>query len=157
TSIITTETGRPPARKAGATTAQEQEPSFVALLGKSPTPRGGSFENMESRGVGERCIIGFGRNGGPPMLANGFYNNNYEIIQSPDHVAIVVEMNHDTRIIRLNSEHRKDDVRPYFGDSIGWWEGDTLVVETTNIPQSQQFMGSWKDLKVTEKFKRVAE
>jgi hypothetical protein len=48
-------------------------------------------------------------------------------------------------------------VRPYFGDSIGWWEGDTLVVETTHFPQSQQYAGSWKDLKVTEKFKRVAE
>jgi hypothetical protein len=48
-------------------------------------------------------------------------------------------------------------VRPYFGDSIGWWEGDTLVVETTHIPQAQQFMGSWKDLKVTERFRRVAD
>ena len=60
-------------------------------------------------------------------------------------------------IIRLNSKHRTDDVRPYFGDSIGWFEGDTLVVETTNIPQSQQYSGSWKDLKVTERFTRVAE
>ncbi len=91
------------------------------------------------------------------MFANGFYNNNYQIVQTPDHVIINVEMNHDSRIIRLNAKHRTDDVRPYFGDAIGWWEGDTLVVETTNIPQSQAFMGSWKNLKVTEKFKRVAE
>jgi hypothetical protein len=156
TSLITTPDGRPPARKAGAATVRAQQPEFVKLLGDSPTKPGGAFENMESRGAGERCIISFGRNGGPPMFANGFYNNNYQFIQSPTSVAIVVEMNHDARIIRLNAKHRTDDVRPYFGDSIGWWEGDTLVVETTNIPQSQNYMGSWKDLKVTERFTRVA-
>jgi hypothetical protein len=156
-SIITTPTGTAPPRKAGATTAPAPEPpAFVKLLGPSPTPRGQSFDNPESRAT-ERCIISFGRNGGPPMLANGFYNNSYQIVQSPDHVVIATEMVHDARIVRLNSKHRTDDVRPYFGDSIGWWDGDTLVVETTHIPQSQQFMGSWKDLKVTERFKRVAE
>ncbi len=155
-SILTTPDGRPPARKAGAQTAQPLQPTFYALLGTSPTPRGQSFDNPESRAT-ERCITSFGRNAGPPMFANGFYNNSYQIVQSPDHVAIVTEMVHDARIIRLNSKHRTDDVRPYFGDSIGWWEGDTLVVETTHIPQSQQFMGSWKDLKVTERFKRVAD
>jgi hypothetical protein len=154
-SIITTPDGRPPARKAGAQTAQAEQPSFYTLLGTSPTPRGQSFDNPESRAT-ERCITSFGRNAGPPMFANGFYNNSYQIVQSPEHVAIVTEMVHDARIVRLNSKHRTDDVRPYFGDSIGWWEGDTLVVETTHIPQSQQFMGSWKDLKVTERFKRVA-
>jgi hypothetical protein len=155
-SIITTPTGTAPPRKAGATTAPAPEPpAFVKLLGPAP-PRGQSFDNPESRAT-ERCIISFGRNAGPPMFANGFYNNSYQIVQSPDHVAIVTEMVHDTRIVRLNSKHRTDDVRPYFGDSIGWWEGDTLVVETTHIPQSQQFMGSWKDLKVTERFRRVAD
>ncbi len=158
TSLYTTPTGSPPPRKANATPAAAPAPSAaVALLGASPIARGGAFDNMESRGAGERCIVSFGRNGGPPMFANGFYNNNYQISQSPQAIVIQVEMNHDARIIRLNSKHRTDDVRPYFGDSIGWFEGDTLVVETTNIPQSQQFMGSWKDLKVTERFKRVAE
>jgi hypothetical protein len=66
-------------------------------------------------------------------------------------------MVHDVRIIRLNSKHRTDGVRPWFGDSIGWYEGDTLVVETTNFPRSQGFQGSWENLKVTERFKRVAE
>ena len=156
-SIFTTPNGQAPARKAGATTAPAPEPpSFVKLLGTSPTPKGGSFDNPESRAT-ERCIISFGRNGGPPMFANGFYNNSYQIVQSPDNIVIATEMVHDARIVRLNSKHRTDGIRPYFGDSIGWWEGDTLVVETTNIPQSQQFMGSWKDLKVTERFKRVAD
>jgi len=113
--------------------------------------------SYETRSLGERCIIGFGRNGGPPMFANGFYNNNYQFVQAPDHVMILVEMNHDARIIRLNSEHRKDDVRPWFGDSIGWWEGETLVVETTHLPREQAFAGSWKNLKVTERFTRVAD
>jgi len=147
TSILTTPNGMPPARKAGVTTPPQAQ-----------MPAGSnSFDSYERRSAGERCIVSFGRNGGPPMLANGFYNNNYQIMQSPDHVVITVEMNHDARIIRLNSEHRKDDVRPYFGDAIGWWDGDTLVVETTHIPRSQQFMGSWENLKITERFTRVGE
>jgi hypothetical protein len=146
TSILTTENGQFPPRKAGAAT--------------SPAPQNpagsNAFDSYERRSAGERCIVSFGRNGGPPMLANGFYNNNYQFVQSPDHVVITVEMNHDARIVRLNSKHRTDDIRPYFGDSIGWWDGDTLVVETTHIPRSQQFAGSWENLKVTEKFTRVA-
>jgi len=155
-SLLTTPNGLPPARKAGAANATETTPTFIKMLGDSPVPKGAPFDNPESRGYGERCVIGFGRNGGPPMFANGFYNNNYQIVQSPNAIMIETEMNHDARIIRLNAKHRTDDVRPYFGDSIGWWEGDTLVVETTNIPQGQNFMGAWKTLKVTEKFKRVA-
>jgi hypothetical protein len=148
TSIITTANGQVPARKAGAGRA----PGFGGGRGGM-----GSFDNPENRSAGERCIIGFGRNGGPPMLANGFYNNNYQILQTPDAVVIDVEMNHDLRIIRLNAKHRTDGQRPYFGDSIGHWEGDTLVVETTNIPQGQNFMGSWENLKVTERFARTAK
>ena len=143
TSLITTETGGPPPRKGGA-------PAQGGFRGGM-----GSFDSYETRSLGERCILGFGRNAGPPMFPNGFYNNDYQIVQTPDAVVIEVEMVHDTRIIRLNSKHRQDGVRPYMGDSIGWWDGDTLVVETTNIPQAQQFFGSWKDLKVTERFKRV--
>src|SRR5207245_130713 len=137
-SLLTTPNGQPPARKAQA--------------GGGGGFRGGglgSFDNAENRSLGERCIIGFGRNGGPPMFPNGFYNNDYNIVQTPDTVVIQVEMNHDVRIIHLNAQHRKDDTRPYFGDSIGHWEGDTLVVETTNLPQAQNFVGSWKNLTVT--------
>jgi hypothetical protein len=147
TSLITTPNGQIPKRKAGA----------PAPAGFSRGGGMGSFDNPENRSLGERCIIGFGRNAGPPMFPNGFYNNNYQIVQSPGTVTILVEMNHDARIIRLNDKHRTDDVRPYFGDSIGWWDGDTLVVETTHIPQRQAFMGSWENLKVTERFTRVAK
>ena len=149
TSILTTPNGQFPARKAGA-------PAQQGFGGGGGGGRN-SFDNPENRSLGERCIIGFGRNGGPPMLANGFYNNNYQILQTPNEVVIDVEMNHDLRIIRLNSKHRTDGQRPYFGDSIGHWEGDTLVVETTNLPRSQNFAGSWENLTVTERFKRVGK
>jgi hypothetical protein len=145
TSFLTTPNGQPPARidKAAA---------------QGGFPRGmGSFDNPESRSLGERCIMGFGRNAGPPMLPNGFYNNNYQFVQTKDAFVIEVEMVHDTRMVRLNSTHRTDGVRPWMGDSIGHWEGDTLVVETTNIPQIQAYNGSWKNLKVTERFSRVAK
>jgi hypothetical protein len=141
TSFITTANGQPPPRKPGAPAA----PGFGGM---------GSFDSYETRSLGERCIIGFGRNAGPPMLPNGFYNNNYHFMQSPDAVVITVEMVHDARIIRLNSKHRTDGVRPWMGDSIGWWDGDTLVVETINIPQRQAYKGAWKELKVTERFTR---
>ncbi|MCR5874450.1 hypothetical protein LRS10_09880 [Phenylobacterium sp. J426] len=149
TSLLTTPNGQFPPRKAGAPPV----PGF----GGGGRGGMGSFDSYETRSLGERCIIGFGRNGGPPMFPNGFYNNNYEFIQTPDTVVIQVEMNHDLRVIRLNGKHRTDGVRPYFGDSIGWWEGDTLVVETVNIPRSQQFAGSWENLKVTERFTRVGD
>jgi hypothetical protein len=143
TSLIMTKDGQIPSRKDGKPTAR--------YYGE------GSFDNPEDRTLGERCIIGIGRNAGPPMLPNGFYNNNYNIVQTNDAVVIQVEMVHDTRIVRLNAKHRDDGLRPWFGDSIGQWEGNTLVVETTHIPQAQAFYGAWKDLTVTERFTRVAK
>ena len=144
TSFLTTPNGQPPARLASAG-------------GAGGFPRGGgmgSFDNPENRSLGERCIMGFGRNAGPPMLPNGFYNNNYQFLQTPDSFVIEVEMVHDTRMVRIGGTHRADGVRPWMGDSIGHWEGNTLVVETTNIPQMQAYNGSWKNLKVTERFTR---
>jgi len=92
------------------------------------------------------------------------YNNNYQIVQSPGHVLILVEMNHDARIVRIDGEHLPDHVRPWLGDSIGWWEGDTLVVETTNFHPDQEFRPAILhtlylpfDAKVTERFTRVAD
>jgi hypothetical protein len=141
TSIVTTPNGQFPPRKAGAPAGERYRDAY---------------DSYEVRGLGDRCIMGFGRNAGPPMLPNGYYNNNYQIVQSPDGVVINVELIHDNRIVRLNSKHRTDGVRPWMGDSIGWYEGDTLVVETTNIPQAQSLAGAWKNLKVTERFTRVS-
>lgn len=147
-SLLTTPNGQTPPRKAGAAPARP--------LGVAPRPGQGRYDNPENLGLGDRCIIGFGRNGGPPMLPNGFYNNNYQLVQSKDYVAINIEMVHDTRLVHLNGAHRADGIRPWFGDSIGHFEGATLVVETTNIPQGQSYNGSWEHLTVTEKFTRVA-
>jgi len=94
-----------------------------------------------------------------PVLRPVLYNNNYQITQGTDAVAIWVEMVHDTKIVRLNSKHRTDGIRPWMGDSIGWYEGDTFVSETTNFPAEQQraFFNASDALKVTERFTRVAE
>lgn len=122
----------------------------------------GSFEGPEVRPLGERCVLGFGSTAGPPML-NVLYNNHYEIVQSKDVVAINVEMNHDVRLVRMNSKHLPSHIRPWMGDSIGWWEGDTLVVETTNFNPGESlrpYFGATyymsPDAKVTERFTRLS-
>jgi hypothetical protein len=121
------------------------------------------MDGPELRPLGERCIVGFGSTGGPPMLPV-LYNNNYQIVQNKDHVLILVEMNHDIRTVRLNSQHAPAQVKKWLGDSIGWWEGDTLVVETTNFHPGQNIRASLKhlvyaseELKVTERFTRTAD
>jgi hypothetical protein len=99
------------------------------------------------------------------MLPNYFYNNNYTIVQTKDHGMIMTEMVHDVRIIRLGAtKHAPAQIHPWFGDSIGHWEGDTLVVETTNIHPTQlsesstfgPYRGASEQLKVTERFTRTA-
>lgn len=122
-----------------------------------------AFEGPEQRPLGERCIVGFGSTGGPPMLPV-LYNNNYQIVQSKDSVMIMAEMNHDARIIRMSDTHLPDNMRPWMGDSIGRWEGDTLVVETTNFHPGQSFRAAIRhqfymtqDAVVLERFKRVNE
>jgi hypothetical protein len=147
TSFITTANGQPPPR---IDASGRDQRGFGGGRGGM-----GSFDNPESRSLGERCILGFGRNAGPPMLPNGFYNNNYQFVQTKDNFVIDVEMVHDTRVVRMNQPHRTDGVRPWMGDSVGHWDGDTLVVETTNIPEVQAYRGAWKNLKVTERFTRV--
>ena len=110
----------------------------------------GPYDGPESLGISERCIVGF--TGAAPTFPS-LYNNYKRIIQSKDHVMILIEMVHDARIVRLNSEHRPDNVRTHMGDSIGWWEEDTLVVDTTNfLEDSGQGRGSGEALHVVERF-----
>ena len=132
---------------------------FMAEVVKIQT----NFDGPEGRQLAERCLLGFGSTAGPPMM-NVLYNNTYQIQQARDHVVVVVEMNHDARIIRLNDPSRPPaHVRSWMGDSIGRWEGDTLVVETTGFNPGEQlrpgipttFFVS-KDAKVTERFTRVS-
>ena len=120
----------------------------------------GAFDNPENRPLAERCIMSFGSNAGPPMLPNYFYNNNYTIVQTPDHVMIMTEMVHDVRIIRMGEPKRlPKHIRPWMGDSWGRWEGDTLVVETTNIHPRQSLQGipPSEEMRVIERFTRASE
>ena len=117
------------------------------------------YDHPEMRPLAERCLVSFGSNAGPPMLPNGGYNNNYTIVQTPDHVMIMSEMVHDARIIKIGDGPRlPPHIRPWMGDSWGHWEGDVLVVETTNIHPLQRFSGnSSENLTVIERFSRVDE
>jgi hypothetical protein len=117
--------------------------------------RMGSADGPESRSLGERCLMSFGSSAGPPMLPL-LYNNHYQIVQNRDTVVILVEMVHDARIIHLDPKHQRSTVRRWMGDSMGRWEGDTLVVETINFHPLQQFRGASANLKVTERFTRVS-
>ena len=118
----------------------------------------GAYDHPEIRPLAERCIVSFGSSAGPPMLPNYWYNNNYTIVQNADYVMIMAEMVHDVRIIRLGEPRSlPTNVRPYFGDSRGWWEGNTLVVETKNLNPEHAFRGvpPSEDLRVIERFTRV--
>ena len=118
----------------------------------------GQYDHPELRPLGERCIV-FGSPLGPPMRPQGAYNSNYIIVQTADHVMIMSEMVHDVRIIRLGEPNRLPaHVRPWFGDSWGRWEGDALVVETTNInPRQYRGVPLSEHMRVTERFTRVDE
>jgi hypothetical protein len=122
-----------------------------------------NFEGPERRALGERCLLGFGSTSGPPMLPD-VYNNNYQIVQTPDAVMILVEMVHDARVVRLNGKHLPSNITPWMGDSIGHWDGDTLVVETTNLNPGQKAHYGIKQRfylpptgKVIERFTRVGD
>ncbi len=94
---------------------------------------------MKDRPLGERCLLGFGSTSGPPMMPV-LYNNNYQIVQTTGTIMILVEMVHDVRVIRMDGSHAPaSDIRLWLGDSIGHWDGDTLVVDTTNFTDKTQF------------------
>ena len=120
----------------------------------------GTYDNPENRPLGERCIVSFGTSAGPPMIPNNFYNNNYTIVQTSHHVMIMSEMVHDVRVIRLGEPNPlRTEVQPWFGDSWGRWEGDVLVVETTNLNPRHPFRGivPTEHTEITERFSRVDE
>ena len=145
--ITTTANGRVPPRKAGA-------PAYRRVVESSEgSSSAGRNEGPESRGLSERCV--FMQTTAGPVLRPVLYNNNYRIVQGKDSVAIMVEMIHDVRIVRIGGKHRDDGVRQWMGDSIGRYEGNTLVVETVNYHPEQQFYGASEKLKVTERFTRV--
>ena len=133
-----------------------ERPVRVRAAGTGPN-------DPEDRGLAERCLLGF--NSGPPMMPSG-YNNNMQLFQTPDHVVILNEMVHDSRIIPLDGRpHLPEDVRQWMGDSRGHWDGDTLVVVTKNLteytgsfdPSATLSIGTGLTVTLTERFTRVDE
>jgi hypothetical protein len=114
---------------------------------------GGPFDGPENRSLQERCLLT--PQAGPPMLPAN-YNSNYQILQSPGYVAIVIEMIHDARIIPTDgSPHLPKNIRLLLGDSRGHWEGDTLLVDTTNFTDKTAFRGASENLHIIERFTRT--
>lgn len=150
-SFLTTPDGRVPPRREGA------PPRVIRVETSDESGEAGASDGPESRGLSERCM--FMQTLAGPVMRPVLYNNNYRIVQGKDSVAIQVEMVHDTRIIRLSDQHNPASAktRPWMGDSIGRYEGDTLVVETINFHPAQEFYGASDKLKVTERFTRVAD
>jgi hypothetical protein len=151
-SILTRPDGRVPSLTPQAT-------QLLAEM-RAAAPRGGAYDNPEARPLSERCVVSFGSNAGPPMLPNYWYNNNYTIVQSPNAIVIMTEMVHDARIIQLGERKPlSEGVQPYFGDSWGHFEGNTLVIETTNINPANVFRGVplSPEGKIVERLTRVAE
>jgi hypothetical protein len=110
-------------------------------------------DGPEDLGLAVRCILW--PTAGPPMLPGG-YNNNYRIVQAPGYVVILVEMIHDARVIPIDTRpHLPQNIRQWMGDSRGHWEGDTLVVETTNFTEKTNFRGAGENLRVIERFTRA--
>ncbi len=123
-------------------------------------PGVGEFDGPELLSIGDRCLIFWdfrtsSSTAGPPMLPLA-YNNNYQIVQTLDYVIIRIEMTSDLRIIRIDGEPLPEAQHRWMGDSVGHWEGDTLVVRTANMHPQQSHFGSTKDLKVTERFTRTS-
>ena len=114
--------------------------------------RGHEFDGPENRPFGARCIVQ--NTVGPPMRPSG-YNSNLQIVQGAGYMVIETEMVHDARVVALNGRpHPPASIHQWFGDSIGHWEGDTLVVDTTNFTDVYPFPGA-QNLHVVERFKRV--
>ncbi len=143
TSILTGPEGRIPPLLPDAQKRAAERAAFNRVHG---------FDGPETRGLSERCILW--ANEGPPLLPQG-YNSNIQIFQGPGYFALETEMNHDVRMIRLNGKHIAPDIRLWFGDSIGHWEGDTLVIDTTNFSEKVNYRGSTSALHVVEKINRV--
>ncbi len=119
----------------------------------------GPFDGPESLLAQERCIVGF--TGATPTLPSG-YNNYKTIVQTEDHVMILIEMVHDARVVRMKSEgravaHLPSEIKKWAGDSIGWWEGDTLVVDTTNFHPEAFLRGGSTEMHVVERFAKLED
>lgn len=146
TSLIIGSTGRIPPR-----TPEAQK----RLADQAAQRRGHEFDSAQDRPIQERCIVWSSE--GPPMMSSG-YNSNLEIVQGSGYVSVLEEMIHDARMIPTDGRpHLPSSIRQYLGDSRGRWDGDTLVVDTTNFTEKTSFMGSTENLHVVERFTRISD
>ena len=129
--------------------AQRQADAAPPREDQRGRPRADSYVD---RPLSERCLL---MGNASPMLS-GAYNNNVQVFQTPGYVVLLNEMIHDTRIIPLDGRpHLPGHVRSWLGDSRGHWEGDTLVVETTNFSEKRSFRGSSESMTLVERFRRI--
>lgn len=139
----------PPDGKIPPLTPQAQQRQAALAEYKKQHPDDGP----EDFTLANRCLLW--ATAGPPMLP-GAYNNNYQIVQGPGYVSIFVEMIHDARVIPTDGRpHLPSSIRQWLGDSRGHWEGDTLVVETTNFTDKTNFRGASGNMRLVERFTRV--
>jgi hypothetical protein len=162
--IVSPQTGRVPQLQPGLDMVELSLGEDIA--GTRPVrvrAAGIGADSWEDRGLAERCLLGF--NSGPPVVPAG-YNQNLQIFQTPDHVVILHEMVHDSRIVPLDGRpHLPGHVRQWMGDSRGYWDGDTLVVQSRNYtgktssfsPSVTTAAGDGTTLNLTERFTRVAD
>ena len=117
-------------------------------------------DGPESRALGERCLIGMGSTGGPP-ITNVRYNNLYQIIQTNEYLVVHIEMAHDVRVIPITTERHRTQLKPWFGDSIGYWDNDTLVVETIGLHPlhaERHYVAALSDqARILERFSRYSD
>ncbi len=159
--IVDPQNGRIPPLRPGAPV--QVGSMWADLSGRRPVryrTGGIATDGPEDRGLAVRCIVGF--NSGPPMVPIG-YNNNMQLFQTSDYVVILTEMVHNARIVPLDGRSPlPDDLRQWMGDARGRWEGDTLVIDTTNFtdrtssfgPTISAALGTGTTLTLTERFQR---
>jgi hypothetical protein len=142
--VIDPQNGRIPPMLPAASERQRQ---------RGEANRGHEFDGPENRPMPERCLVLQGS--GPPITPTA-YNNNVQIVQGDGYVALLIEMGHEVRIIPTDGRpHLPQNIRLWKGDSRGRWEGDTLVVETTNFSDKNSFRGASANLKLIERFRRA--
>ena len=154
--IVDPADGRVPPLTAAAQKRQAELAMVRRGLGAHEVTWGGWIDDIGPGHLAVRCIVGF--NSGPPMLPSA-YNNNVQLFQTEDYVALLNEMVHSTRIVPLDGRaHLAAGVRQQLGDPRGRWDGDTLVVETKNFLRGTGFMGGRTDthLRLVERFTRVS-
>ena len=138
--VIDPADGKIPALAPGAAAYKSNNPGFLAP----------ERDFYTDRSLTDRCI------GGTVWKTPSLYGNSHEVFQTPDHVLFRYESMRTARLIRLNQPHLPQDIRPLYGDSIGWWEGNSLVIETTNFPEVVEYRGhTARDLRVIERLTRT--